>query len=127
MNTGDTTTVIGGAIGSQTSDFELTTENLELEDFIERERSHSVGINLSVSPGQSDNSDQTSTNNQGLNPNDSGGEGFDVSGVGGAFSSAELDGVAEATLGEGIITVGNETAEETRARLAEVNSDINND
>jgi len=101
VTVGDTTRIVGGAIGSESGDFSLTTENLVLEDLIERERAHSVGFNASVGEGE-------------------------LTGVGGSFSISVLDGTTEATIGEGVITVGNETAEETDARLEEVNRDLDN-
>ena len=61
--------------------------------------------------------------------NEAGNAGDEVNGItkyGGSFSTAALDGTTAATLGEGSITVRNETAEATRERLASVNRDLDN-
>ena len=102
VEVGDTTTVIGGAIGSRSDDFILTTGDLDLVDLIERERSHSFGVNVGGSLSEG------------------------VTSAGGNVATAALDGTTEATLGNGTIVVGNQTAEETEVLLADVNRDIEN-
>ena len=57
---------------------------------------------------------------------DSGGAEFGVTGGGGSFSSAALDGTTRATIGQGTVTVRDQSEDETAAQLSETNRDINN-
>ena len=81
IDVGGTTTVTGGIIGSESGALDLTTTNLVLNDLTERERSRQTSRNSSFG--------NTSTDN--------GGSEFGVTGKGGSFSSAALDGTTRAS------------------------------
>jgi len=123
VDVGGTTSLIGGAIGSETGEMDLTTTELVLQDLVERERSTQVGLNFSTSGnllGGGGNSAPT----EGGTSTDSGGSNFGVTGGGGSFSTSALDGTTRATIGEGTVTVRSQTDAETEAQLGETNRDL---
>jgi len=109
INVAETTTVTGGIIGSEAGTLDLTTTNLVLNDLVERERSTSFSRNIS-----------------GSDSNDMGGSEFDVSGFGGSFATAALDGTTQATIGQGTVIVTSQTEAETDAQLGGANRDLDN-
>ena len=124
INVGEQTALIGAGIGSRNDELSLTTQTLITQDLTERERSHSVGLNASFIGGGS--SSDTNGNNGAQNHNDNGGANFDVTGVGGSFARAQLDGVTRATIGHGDITVTSQLDSETQDQLAALNRDLDN-
>ncbi len=106
---GGVTSLIGGALGSRSGEMDFATMELMLEDLIERERSTSVSFNASFD-----------TSGKGFgSSSDSGGSQYGVTGIGGSYSSAALDGTTAATLGQGNVTIGNQTQAETHALLGD--------
>ena len=123
VDVGGTTEVTGGIIGSESNQLDLTITNLVLNDLIERERSRQVSLNASFKNSGPPSSGNTPPP---INSTDSGGSEFNVGGFGGAFSSAALDGITRATIGQGNVTVTGQSEDETAAQLADTNRDINN-
>ena len=60
----------------------------------------------------------------GATSTDGGGSEFGVTGGGGSFSNAALDGTTRATIGDGNVTVRSQSDEETAAHLADTNRDL---